>query len=139
MAPEFSEAARIIAITDPSIKLAKVKIDVTEETFLADFYNVTAYPTLLFCKENGEFGIPELIKYDGVRTADSIISRVKENGPMPLAKENGYDYQETENTDAVLDSPVQRFEFKIFVRAVLFVFGALIIICASLYISREFQ
>ena len=68
LAPEFSEAARIIAITDPSIKLAKVKIDVTEETFLADFYNVTAYPTLLFCKENGEFGIPELIKYDGVRT-----------------------------------------------------------------------
>ena len=60
---------------------------------------------------------------------------------MPLAKENGYDYQETENTDTVLDSAVQRFEFKIFVRVVIFVACALIIICASIcrYCSQASQ
>ena len=78
LAPEYSKAAGILARNNSSIKLAKV--DATEETDLADYYNITHYPTLVFKKG-------ELIEYGGGRTSDSIISWVEENGPKALVEE----------------------------------------------------
>ena len=79
LAPEYSKAAGVLARNNSSIKLAKV--DATEETDLADYYNITHSPTLVFFKKG------ELIEYGGGRTSDSIISWVEENGPKALVEE----------------------------------------------------
>merc|ERR1712023_56151 len=74
LAPEYAKAATELAAKDPPISIAKV--DATEESAVAEEYEVRGYPTLKWFV-NGEAS-----EYTGGRTADEIVQWVvKKTGP----------------------------------------------------------
>lgn len=74
LAPEYAKAAKALADKGSPIKLAKV--DATEETSLAEKFEIKGYPTLKFYKK----GNPS--EYNGGRTSDDIVNWLeKKTGP----------------------------------------------------------
>ena len=97
LAPEYAKAAGVLAEKDSPIKLAKV--DATEESKLAEKFEVRGYPTLKFFrngKPTGNIFWRKFVKsvysynifseYNGGRTADTIVTWVeKKTGPPAVA------------------------------------------------------
>lgn len=74
MAPEFAKAATKLADEGSTLLLGKV--DATEETDLAEKFEIRGYPTLKFWN-NGK-----VVEYSGGRTSDDIIKWMqKKTGP----------------------------------------------------------
>ncbi|KAF5305276.1 hypothetical protein FQA39_LY09241 [Lamprigera yunnana] len=74
LAPEYVKAAKALVDKGSSIKLAKV--DATEETVLAEKFEIRGYPTLKFFKK----GNPT--EYNGGRSSDDIVTWLeKRTGP----------------------------------------------------------
>ncbi|KAM8882371.1 protein disulfide-isomerase A4 isoform 1-T1 [Synchiropus picturatus] len=69
-APEYEKIAQALKENDPPIPVAKV--DATEAKTVSGRFDVSGYPTIKIFK-NGE-----PVDYDGARTQDAIVARVKE-------------------------------------------------------------
>ncbi|OXB68048.1 UNVERIFIED_CONTAM: hypothetical protein H355_007981 [Colinus virginianus] len=69
-APEYEKIAKTLKENDPPIPVAK--IDATAATSLASRFDVSGYPTIKILKKG------QAIDYDGSRTEDAIVAKVKE-------------------------------------------------------------
>ncbi|XP_012688715.2 protein disulfide-isomerase A4 [Clupea harengus] len=68
--PEYEKIAQILKENDPPIPVAKV--DATKESALGGRFEVSGYPTFKIMKKG------EPVEYDGDRTQQAIVARVKE-------------------------------------------------------------
>ncbi|KXG29239.2 protein disulfide isomerase-like 1-4 isoform X2 [Sorghum bicolor] len=76
LAPEYAAAAAHLAAHPHQADLALAKVDATEETDLAQRYDVQGFPTILFFID----GVPK--DYNGARTKDAIVDWInKKLGP----------------------------------------------------------
>jgi len=93
LTPEYAKAAGVLAEKESKIKLAKV--DATEESKLAEKFEVRGYPTLKFFK-NGKDQ-----EYTGGRTADTIVTWLeKKTGPPAKTLETAEELKKfTEDND----------------------------------------
>ena len=96
LTPEYAKAAGVLAEKESNIKLAKV--DATEESKLAEKFEVRGYPTLKFFK-NGKDQ-----EYTGGRTADTIVTWLeKKTGPPAKTLETAEDLKKfTEDNDIAI-------------------------------------
>lgn len=69
-APEYEKIAKTLKENDPPIPVAK--IDATAATSLSSRFDVSGYPTIKILKKG------QAIDYDGSRTEDAIVAKVKE-------------------------------------------------------------
>lgn len=84
LAPEYVKAAKMLLDTD--VKASLAKIDATEESKLAERFEVRGYPTIKFFKN----GKP--LEYNGGRTGETIVSWLeKKTGPPAKALDTADD------------------------------------------------
>ncbi|KAJ1277399.1 hypothetical protein BS78_04G001000 [Paspalum vaginatum] len=76
LAPDYAAAAAHLAAHSHQADLALAKVDATEDTDLAQKYDVQGFPTILFFID----GVPK--EYNGARTKDAIVDWInKKLGP----------------------------------------------------------
>lgn len=78
MAPEFAKAATKLADEGSTLLLGKV--DATEETDLAEKFEIRGYPTLKF------FNNGKIVEYSGGRTSEDIIKWLKKKTGPPAVE-----------------------------------------------------